>query len=61
MLTHAPLALQIFHHLMGGGVEHLQGNAFHRLSWLLLVVEKNGKSVRKLVKNDYEIFRSIFR
>ena len=32
----------------GGGFEH------PRLSRLLLVVEKNGKSVRKLVKNDYE-------
>ena len=32
----------------GGGVEH------PRLSRLLLVVEKNEKNVRKLVKNDYE-------
>ena len=49
-LTCAPLALQIFHHLLGrGGVFN-----YPRLSRLLLVIEKNGKSVRKLVKNDYE-------
>ena len=42
-LTRATLALQIFHHLLG-----------RDLSRLLLVIEKNGKSVRKLIKNGYE-------
>ena len=53
-LTSAPLALQIFHHYWGwGGVGGLVKTT--RLSRLLLVVEKkNGKSVRKLVKNDDE-------
>ena len=48
-LTRAPLALQIFHHLLGGG-----GGEHPRLFRLLLVVEKNGKNVRKIVKNDYK-------
>ena len=47
--TRAPLALQISHYLLGGG-----GLNTPRLSRLLLVEEKNRKSVRKLVKNDYE-------
>ena len=49
-LARAPLALQIFDHLLLGG----GGSNTPRLSRLLLVVEKNGKSVRKLVKNDNE-------
>ena len=40
-LTRAPLALQIFHHLIGGS------NTTPRLSLLLLVVEKNGKQRSK--------------
>ena len=50
-LTRAPLALQIFHHLLVGMFEHLPPP----LSRLLLVVEKNEKkNIRKLVKNNYE-------
>ena len=37
----------------GGGGGGVSEHPLH-LSRLLLVVEKNGKSVRKLVKNDYE-------
>ena len=49
-LTQAPLALQIFHHLLrGGGVRTLP-----RISRLLFVVEKNGEKRSKLFKNDNE-------
>ena len=46
-----PTGLQIFHHLLG---ERVFEHPSPRLSRLLLVVEKNEKSVRKLVKNEYE-------
>ena len=42
-LTRAPLALQIFHHLLGGGGVRTSP----RLSRLLLVVERNGKKRSK--------------
>ena len=47
LLTRAPLALQIFHHLLGGG-----GGV--RTSAPIGRIEKTEKSVRKLIKNDYE-------
>ena len=55
-LTRAPLAIKIFHHLLGRGGGDWEGWCSNtpRLSRLLLVVEKNGKNVRKLVNNDYE-------
>ena len=56
-LTRAPLALQIFHHLLGGGGEC---SNTPRLSRLLLVVEKNGKnrskSLQKLLRNYFSQF-----
>ena len=54
-LTRVPLALQIFHHLLGGWTVNIP-----RLSRLLLVAEKNGKSIWKLVKNDYETISAKF-
>ena len=46
-LTRATLALQIFHHLRGGGMfEHYLGSHGRR--------EKRKKNIQKLVKNDYE-------
>ena len=51
ILTRAPLALQIFHHLLGGG-----GVVEHPLSISTPIGrrEKRNKNVRKLVKNDYK-------
>ena len=51
VLFRAPLALRIFHHLLGGGFEHPPSISAPIWSYL----EKNEKkNVRKLVKNDYE-------
>ena len=44
-LTRTPLALQIFHHLLGGGGSNTSNTP--RLSRLLLVVEKNEKKRSK--------------
>ena len=52
-LTRAQLALQIFYHLHFHPT-YTYGGVKKRLARLLLVVEKNGKNVRKLVKNDNE-------
>ena len=51
-LTRAPLALQVFHHLLGGG----GGVVFEHPLYLgsYWSQRKTEKSVRKLVKNDYE-------
>ena len=54
-LTRAPLALQIFHHLLGGG-----GSNTPSISAPIGLREKRKQNVWKLVKNDFDIISVIF-